>query len=176
MANSTRSRLRIPVLLVAGAALYLVALLGVSLASKTKLLPPGVPLEFCGAYFDCHLSAAVSGVELAPGPGGGLLYRVKVKFANSATRATLPVEHPQAILIADGGVRISPMASPPLLELPPGATLEVDFLYPSLNPLLNPRLHLSEGGKLERLTEKLLIGDSDSFLHRPVLLAVRSEQ
>lgn len=157
-------------------ALYAVALLGVSLASKTKLLPPGSQLEFCGAYLDCHLSAAVSGLELAPGPGGGLIYRVKVTFANSATRATLPVRYPQAILLADGGVRIGPLASPPLLELPPGTSLEVDFLYPSINPLVNPRLHLSEGGRIARLTEKLLIGDTDSFLHRPVLLAVRSEQ
>ena len=155
------------------AALYLVALLGVSLSSKTKLLPPGAPLEFCGAYFDCHLSAAVSGLELMPGPGGGLVYRVKVTFANSATRATLPVEQPRVVLLADQGVRLDPLASPPLLELPPGGTLEVDFMFPSLKPLVNPRLHVSQGGRMSRLTEKLLIGDVDSFLHRPVLLAVR---
>ena len=162
------------VLLGAGvAALYFVALLGVSLSSKTKLLPPGEPLEFCGAYFDCHLSALVSGLELVPGPGGGLVYRVKVTFANSATQATLPVEQPRVVLLADGGVRLAPLASPPLLELPPGGTLEVDFMFPSLKPLENPRLHVSQGGRMARLTEKLLIGDVDSFLHRPVLLAVR---
>ena len=49
----------------------------------------------------------------------------------------------------------------------------MDFVFPSLKPLVNPRLHISEGGKMARLTEKLLIGDVDSFLHRPVLLAVR---
>jgi len=154
-------------------AIYSIALLGVSLTSKTLLLPPGQPVEFCGAYFDCHLSAKVSGLDLMPGPGGGLLYRVKVTFANSATRATLPVEHPQAVLLADGDVRIMPMNSPPLLQLPPGGSLEIDFLYPTRKPLVNPRLHVSEGGRVARLTEKLLIGDTDSFLHRPVLLAVR---
>lgn len=171
--EQSRRRSRIPVLLAWGAVLYFIALVVVSLTSKTRLLPPGQPLEFCGAYFDCHLSAMVSGLELMPGPGGGLLYRVKVTFANSARRATLPVEQPRAVLFADGEVRITPMKSPPLLLLPPGASLEIDFLFPSLRPLNNPRLHVSEGGRMARLTEKFLIGDTDSFLHRPVLLAVR---
>jgi hypothetical protein len=160
-------------ILAGGLGLYVVALVVVSLTSRTRVLAPGEPLEFCGAYLDCHLSAAVSGLELIPGPGGGLVYRVKVKFANSATRATLPVERPQVTLLADGDVRISPLAVPPLLELPPGGSLEVDFLFQSLKPLGNPRLQVSQGGKIARLTEKLLIGDVDSFLHRPVLLALR---
>lgn len=171
MPDSSRSHSR---LLLAGAALYTFSLLAVSLSSKTRLLPPGQPLAFCGAYFDCHLSATVTGLDLQPGPDGGLLYRVRVTFASSAVRATLPVEHPRAVLLADGGVRIEPMASPPVLELPPGGSLEVDFLFPARQPLDNPRLHVSEGGRIARLTEKLLIGDADSFLHRPVLLAVRT--
>ena len=171
MAEQTRRRWA--TVLAGLAVIYFVALLAVSLSSKTKLLPPGQPLEFCGAYIDCHLSAAVSGTELIPGPGGGLVYRVKVKFANSARRATLSVQQPRVALLADGAVRIDPLATPPLLELPPGGSLEVDFIFPTLKPLLNPRLQVSEGNRVARLTEKLLIGDTDSFLHRPVLLAVR---
>ncbi|HKP30332.1 MAG TPA: hypothetical protein VJU15_13050 [Gemmatimonadales bacterium] len=171
MAERTRRRW---VAVLAGlGALYFVALLAVSLSSRTKLLPPGEPLEFCGAYLDCHLSAAVSGTELLPGPGGGLVYRVKVKFVNSARRATLSVQQPSVVLIADGAVRIDPLATPPLLELPPGSSLEVDFVFPTLKPLVHPRLHVSEGNKIARFTEKLLIGDTDSFLHKPVLLAVK---
>lgn len=163
------------VFLVLGGAvvLYLAALIGVSLSSKPRLLPPGQPLEFCGAYLDCHLSATLSGVELSPGPDGGLLYRVEVRFANSATRATLRVKHPEVVMLADDGVQIHPSATPPLLELPPGASIEVDFVFPTPGPLGNPRLHVSEGGQLARLAEKLLIGDVDSFLHRPVLLSIR---
>jgi hypothetical protein len=101
------------------------------------------------------------------------VYRVKVKFANSARRATLSVQQPRVALLADGAVRIDPLATPPLLELPPGGSLEVDFIFPTLKPLVNPRLQVSEGNRVARLTEKLLIGDTDSFLHRPVLLAVR---
>jgi hypothetical protein len=171
MAEQTRRRWA--TVLAGLAVIYFVALLAVSLSSKTKLLPPGQPLEFCGAYIDCHLSAAVSGTELIPGPGGGLVYRVKVKFANSARRATLSVQQPRVALLADGAVRIDPLATPPLLELPPGGSLEVDFIFPTLKPLVNPRLQVSEGNRVARLTEKLLIGDTDSFLHRPVLLAVR---
>ena len=170
MAKPTR---RWVALLAGLVAAYFLALIAVSLSSKTKVLPPGDPLEFCGAYLDCHLSAAVSGTELIPGPGGGLIYRVKVTFANSATRATLSVRRPRVALLADGGVRIEPMATPPLLQLAPGASLEVDFTFPTLKPLVNPRLHLRQGDGIARLAEKLLIGDVDSFLHRPVLLSVR---
>jgi hypothetical protein len=59
MAEQTRRRWA--TVLAGLAVIYFVALLAVSLSSKTKLLPPGQPLEFCGAYIDCHLSAAVSG-------------------------------------------------------------------------------------------------------------------
>jgi hypothetical protein len=168
------TRRRRPVFLVLGGAvaLYFVALIGVSLSSKPRLLPPGQPLEFCGAYLDCHLSATFTGIELTQA-GDGLLYQVKIKFANSATRATLRVKHPQVVMLADGDIRINPSAAPPLLELPPGASMEVDFVFPTPRPLGNPRLHVSEGGPAARLTEKLLIGDVDSFLHRPVLLSVR---
>lgn len=155
------------------AVLYVLALVGVSLTSRKKILPPGEPLRFCGFYLDCHLSAAVTGYEVLPGPGGGLLYRVKITFASSAKSATLSVRNPRVELIADDGTRIKPNATPPLLLLPPGGSLEVDFLFPSLTPLVSPLLHLTDGDPMARFTELFLIGDNDSFLHGPVLMAVR---
>ena len=65
----------------------------------------------------------------------------------------------------------APTSRPPAPA--PDASLDVDFIFPTLKPLVNPRLQVSEGNTMARLTEKLLIGDTDSFLHRPVLLAVR---
>ena len=155
------------------AVLYAMALLGVSLTSRKKIVPPGEPLRFCGFYFDCHLSAAVTGFEVLPGPGGGLLYRVKITFANSAKKATLPLRKPRVEMIADDGTRIKPNATPPLLLLPPGGSLEVDFLFPSLKPQVSPLLQVREGNPVARFTELFLIGDNDSFLHSPVLMAVR---
>jgi hypothetical protein len=159
-------------LLLAGVMLYGVALLVVSLTSRTMVLPKGQPLRFCGAYLDCHLSATVTGLEVQPGPGGGLRYRVIVRFASDAKRARLPLRNVKALLLVPGGTRLEPVATPRYLELAAGESLSVDFVFNSLDPINDPVLWLSEGGTLARFSEKLLIGDPNSFLHKPVLLAV----
>lgn len=172
----SRSRLRSLVLPMVGAVvlLYAGALLGVSLTSDTRVLPVGEELKFCGFYLDCHLGARVTGLEIIPGPGGGLRYRVKVRFASDARQATLEIEEPRAVLIDPATrQRLAPVATPRLLELRAGTTLETDFVFDALTPMVEPRLHLSKGSFFERLTDRILIGDPDSFLHRPVLLAVR---
>lgn len=153
--------------------LYLGVLLAVSLTSRTVILPKGEALRFCGAYLDCHLSAAVRDLEIQPGPNGGLRYRVIVRFASDAKRATLPIRNLEALLLLPGGGRLEPVATPRYLEIGAGQSLEVDFVFNTLEPVNDPVLWLSEGGSVARLAEKLLIGDPDSFLHKPVLLAVR---
>lgn len=159
---------------IAGAVLlYAGALLAVSLRSRTVVLPPGEPLRFCGAYLDCHLSAAVRDLEIQPGVGGGLRYRVIVRFSSDAKRATLPIRHLEASLLLPGGGRLEPVATPRYLEIGAGQSLEVDFVFNAPEPVNDPVLWLREGATFARLAEKLLIGDPDSFLHQPVLLAVR---
>jgi hypothetical protein len=169
------SRARRVVLWLAGGglAVYLGVLLAVSLTSRTVVLPKGEPLRFCGAYLDCHLSAAVRDLEIQPGPNGGLRYRVIVRFASDAKRATLPIRNLEALLLLPGGGRLEPVATPRYLEIGAGQSLEVDFVFNAAGPVNDPVLWLSEGGSVARLAEKLLIGDPDSFLHKPVLLAVR---
>jgi hypothetical protein len=155
------------------AGLYLPVLVLVSLTSRTVVLPRGERLRFCGAYLDCHLSASVRDLEIQPGPGGGLRYRVIVRFASDAKRATLPIRQLKAVLLVPGGVRLAPVATPRYLEVGAGQSLEVDFVFNSLEPINDPVLWLSEGGSVARLAEKLLVGDPDSFLHKPVLLALK---
>jgi hypothetical protein len=155
------------------AVVYLVGLLAVSLTSRTVVLPKGEPLRFCGAYLDCHLSAAVRNLEIQPGPEGGLRYRVIVRFASDARRATLPIRNLNALLLLPGGGRLEPVATPRYLEVGAGQSLEVDFVFNTPGPVNDPVLWLSEGGSMARLAEKLLIGDPDSFLHKPVLLALK---
>ena len=161
--------------LVAGvlAAAYVLLLMAVSLTSRTVVLPKGEPLRFCGAYLDCHLSAAVRDLEIQPGPGGGLRYRVIVRFASDARRTTLPIRNLKPLLLLPGGGRLEPVATPKYLEVGAGESLEVDFVFNAPGPVNDPVLWLSEGGSLARLAEKLLIGDPDSFLHKPVLLALK---
>jgi hypothetical protein len=163
----------ITIVLAVGAGLYAALLLVVSLTSRTVVLPKGEPLRFCGAYLDCHLTAVARGLEVQPGPNGGLRYRVIVRFSSDAKQAMLPIRNLQAVLLAPGGVRLEPVATPRYLEIAAGQSLEVDFVFNSLDPIVDPVLQLTQGNRMSRLAEKAMIGDPDSFLHKPVLLALR---
>ena len=44
-------------------AFYVVMLIGFSLSSEEKVLGLNEPKQFCGFYLDCHLHAAVTGVQ-----------------------------------------------------------------------------------------------------------------
>jgi hypothetical protein len=168
--------------IVAALAVYLGVVLVVSLRSRTEVLPRGTPLHFCGFYIDCHLSATVDSFEITSGPGGRLRYVVHVRFANSARRATLSVLNPRAELRDEQGYRLQPIAErfigrqvpiPKEIELGPRASVTLDLVFINMNPLIEPKLWLTEGTSFERFTEKFLLGDSDSFLHAPVLMAVK---
>jgi hypothetical protein len=167
---------------VAAIAVYLGAVLIGSFRSRTQVVSRGTPLQFCGFYVDCHLSATVDSFEITGGPGGGLRYVVHVRFANSATRATLRVMNPRAELWDEQGYRLppvgerfirGPVAIPKEIELGPTAQVAVDLVFTNLYPLIEPKLWLTQGTAFERFTEKLLIGDSESFLHKPVLMAIK---
>lgn len=177
-----RPRRRALLLIVAAIAVYLGAVLIGSFRSRTQVVSRGTPLQFCGFYIDCHLSATVDSFEITGGPGGGLRYVVHVRFANSATRATLRVMNPRAELWDEQGYRLppvgerfirGPVAIPKEIELGPTAQVAVDLVFTNLYPLIEPKLWLTQGTAFERFTEKLLIGDSESFLHKPVLMAIK---
>jgi len=177
-----RPRRRALLLIVAAIAVYLGAVLIGSFRSRTQVVSRGTPLQFCGFYVDCHLSATVDSFEITGGPGGGLRYVVHVRFANSATRATLRVMNPRAELWDEQGYRLppvgerfirGPVAIPKEIELGPTAQVAVDLVFTNLYPLIEPKLWLTQGTAFERFTEKLLIGDSESFLHKPVLMAIK---
>jgi len=161
--------------------LYLAAVVVVSLRSHQDVVARGTPLAFCGFYIDCHLSATVDSMNITPGLGGGLRYVVHVRFANSARRATLTAVDLRAVLMDEQGLRLPPVAErfghpaaiPKEIELGPRASVEVDLIFRSLYPLVEPKLWLTEGAPVERFLEKLLIGDSESLLHPRVLMAVK---
>jgi hypothetical protein len=160
---------------------YLAALVVTSLRSRTEAIPRGKPLRFCGFYIDCHISATVDSMSMTAGPGGRLRYVVHLRFENSAARATISAVNLKAVLIDEQGYRLPPMAErfghpvaiPEEVELAPKASAAVDLIFYSLDPLIEPKLWLTEGAPMERFVEKLLIGDSESLLHKPVLMAVR---
>jgi len=182
LTSPRRPRRRALLLIVAAIAVYLGVVLIGSLRSRTQVVSRGTPLQFCGFYIDCHLGATVESFEITAGPGGGLRYVVHVRFANSATRATLSVMNPHAELWDEQGYRLppvverlirGPVAIPKGIELGPKAQVTVDLVFTNLYPLIEPKLWLTQGTAVERFTEKLLIGDSESFLHKPVLMAIK---
>ncbi len=153
--------------------LYTGAFLSVSLASTERVLPAGTVMPFCGFYLDCHLRAAVAGVETTDLGEGGVRYTVRVRFDSDAVRATLRLERPRVLLVDDAGARIAPEADPPGLALTPDQAATVDLVFEAPRRLENPRLRVTKGRVLERLSELFLIGDPDSWLHAPVSLALR---
>ena len=165
---------------------YLGALVAVSLGSHELVLPAGTDKRFCGAYLDCHLGVAVLGArELGPSaaePHGRRL-AVRVRLSNDARRARLALDDPDAFLLdehdrrwrrsaaAERALGLSPdreLSSP----LDPGGQRVVTLAFELPSDVRHPRLHIREGGSLERVTELLLLGDEDSLLHAPVTHAV----
>lgn len=157
---------------VAGLLGYGALLVHASRTSIEHVLAPGQAYHFCGLYLDCHLSVAVEQVEIVPLQDGGVQYRVRVRFASDARRATLELRNAEATLLDDRGVRTGPVAGPTGVRLAADSAIGVEFVFEADRPLVNPRLHVVKGHWMERLAERFLVGDPDSWHHRPVTLAL----
>ena len=147
--------------------------LSTSLTSQERVLPVGTAYHFCGFYLDCHLSVAVESVVVTPLAGGGERYTVQVRFASDARRATMELRHPGATLVDDLGAQVEPASGPTGARLSPDSSMIAEFIFDARTPLVNPRLRMVKGDRIERMAEVFLIGDPDSFLHPPVTLALR---
>ncbi len=178
---------RLGKLMLAIPAAYLGALLLASLTSHERVLGLHEPVTFCGLYLDCHISVAVEQVDTAKtlgvGPAArtaqGVFYVVMVKYSSDAIRATLSPGRPTATVLDARGrtFRRSPEGEgalaatqgkpvPLLRHLAPGEFELTVFVFDLPEDLAAPRLRLSPGTWVERLTELLLVGDDDSLLHR----------
>jgi len=152
-------------------AIYGVALVGVSLASRERVLPPGIEKRFCA--LDCDLAYSVDEVFRADHhiPGRDvLIVRMRVRSDARATRVR-PSDF-KAWLLGAGGARVDPMMLPrpaEVGELGPGEsqTIELKFEIPERTQGL--RLAVAEGGWPSRL----VIGDENSFLHRKTVFQLR---
>lgn len=173
-------------------AAYGAALLATSLLSQERLLAAGETKRFCGFYLDCHLGVSVERVELIPEIGGvrasGAFHVLTLRVSSDARRATLrPGRLHLLLLDAEGRqveraraaeaalARARGEAGQPLeRDVVAGGsyTATVVFDVSSASTALRPRLWAREGFGLDRAIERVLIGDEDALLHRPVLLAL----
>jgi hypothetical protein len=160
-------------------AVYIVALLSVSLMSEERVLGLNQPKEFCGFYIDCHLHAAVTNVRktktLDDKTANGEFYVVTVKVSSDARRARLGLLTVDAKVFDDENCEFerdleaeSELEEQPPFErqISPTETFEKEIVFDLPTDVMNPRLDIREGYGIDHLIEAFLIGDEDSILHK----------
>jgi hypothetical protein len=170
--------------------LYLGALLTVSFTSKERTLARGSDLHFCGFYFDCHMAVAVDSVTrtktLGSASASGEFYLVSLRVSSDAIRATLQLGNPEYRMLDSAGRRFprSPAGEQALATLTgtkaglvqkvaPGGSYHTAVVFDLPADARSPRLLVSDVGGPDFLLEGLLIGDEDSFFHKPTTLALQ---
>lgn len=145
-------------------AIYGMALVGVSLASREQVLAPGVEKRFCA--LDCDLAYSVDEVyrENHGVPNRDVLI-VRVRVRNDAEQARIRPSSFRAWLVAAGDARFDPITLPrseQLADLGPGESRSIPLRFEIPQRIQGLRLAVAEGGWPTRL----VIGDENSFLHR----------
>jgi hypothetical protein len=168
--------------------LYATLLLATSARSRELVLPPGEPKWFCGFYLDCHIGIAAERLVVTPSLGGaraaGAYWVITLRVRSSARRAVMRPHGLRIELVDAEGRRYlrsaaaeaalsGPGAGPLERPLTPGASYTVDVVFDvPAEVRATPRLLVTEGPALQRLVERVLVGDEDSFGHKPTLLMV----
>jgi len=161
---------------------YLLSLVAVSLLSEPRLLAVGRTSRFCGLYLDCHRMVTIESVRYAETLAGerarGRFALVTVRLASDAAGVTLWSGRLGATLRGTGGVvyprahraeralaAAGVAAGLPNVPLPAGVPVRSTIVFDIPVDAGVLRLRVRDGGWFTRLTELLLIGDDDSFLH-----------
>jgi hypothetical protein len=188
-----RTRLARSIALIAGAwvAAYAALLVVTSVASRERTLALGETKRFCGFYLDCHMGVAVERVDTVSSIGdgndalraGGTFYVIGLRVSSDARRVPLHLEHPEIVIVDAEGFRHErsldaeqKLARAQLadLEQPVNAgdsfsrTIVIDVPHDARDP----RLHVTMGGRLDRVVELAVIGDEDALLHAHTLQAL----
>lgn len=171
-------------IMLVGLGVYAGTLVTVSLSSKEKVLALGEPKRFCGFYLDCHLAVEVDQVDHAARIGtmraNGEFYVVKLRVSSNARQATLQMGNPEIMVLDDDGHRYGrSAAAEELVEklsgnsdgfsrpVTAGSSFVKTVVFDIPTNARAPRLLVSDARGVDAVLEALLIGDEDSFLHRP---------
>ncbi len=191
-----RSLARHPLLALAAlaAGLYLLAVIGVSLASRERVLGPGTPKYFCGLYLDCHLLVTLEGVAVRQSIGElrptGRFYVVTLRFASDARRAVMHTGRLSAVVrgedgrrltrveVAERALAVDPGAEIGLPDRPiaPGQAFLTRIVFDIPADVTAPRLYVRDVDPYALLTELFLLGDEDSFLHARTTFTLATPQ
>jgi len=156
--------------------IYAVALIGVSLLSKEKILGLNEPKAFCGFYIDCHMHTAVTNVRKTKTIGDkiakGEFYIVKIKVFSDARRTALGLHAPKFEVVDALKRKYQRLVEletpvPPFDEkVPAGSAFEKEIIFDLPADVQNPRLDIAEGIGIDKVIEAVLIGDEDSIGHK----------
>ncbi len=173
---------------------YAILFLLAGFTSQERTVPLGERLAFCGFYIDCHLGVRVDSVLIAPvvytssqlHRARGEYYVAWLRFDSDARALPLMLHDPQIVAIGAGALRIpcdtdigrqlmrdaglAPEYSRRIQPRGDGYAVACVFDVP--RDQVPPRLRVRKGGAMERLTERVLIGDTDSAFHAPIFLAL----
>lgn len=171
------------------ALLYVSLVVAVSLTSTERILGLDQTKQFCGLYLDCHLGVAVVRVQtvsqIGDRPAHGRYQVVTLRYSNDARRAGLRMLGiGAAVRDAEGHWYARDLAAEQALaadgfraglpdaSLPAGGTLETRVVFDLPDGATHPLLWVHDASLPARLTELLLPGDEDSFLHRRTFFAL----
>lgn len=141
-------------------ALYLLALVGVSLVTPRRVVAPRERQRFCGFYLDCHLSVRVTQVDRGPSA-----WTVTLAVANDARRVALaPVGLRVELVRSDSGaVRLVPAGADSDTPIDAGSERSVTVSFAAPPNGETPTLRVTEGYGVDRIIEGLLLGDDDAL-------------
>lgn len=172
-------------------AIYTVILFGFSFSSTEKVLAEGSAKEFCGFYLDCHMHAAVVGVRTAKTIGElsakGTFYIVKVRMFSDARNPAIAFRllEPKARVVQADGNQIErdtaaeaqlPTASVRLdADINNKQTIEKEIVFDVVTASPDLKLLITEGYGIDKVLERILIGDEDSLFHAQTFFRITEQ-
>jgi len=173
-----------------GAGGYGILLLAVSFTSHEVVLQRSETLRFCGFYLDCHMGVAVDSVTRVEQIGSlraqSSYYIVAIRVSSDARAATLRLNNPAFAIRDAAGHRYLraldaeralaegvPSSAPLVRPVAAGMSYVAQIVFDLPTDMLEPRLLVTDVSGVDRMLEGLLIGDEDSFFHKPTTLALQ---
>jgi hypothetical protein len=163
----------------AGAALYLVLLLGFSLASHPQLLTRSQEKYFC--EIDCHLAYSLLDVKTAPSASSThFLVTIRTRFDETTTSPSRPKDatltpSPRTIVLLDpSGHQYAPIATqgtPLLTPLKPSDSYTTELTF-DLPPTADPKTLRLLITTTPAWPDHVVIGDENSLLHHKTYFAL----
>jgi hypothetical protein len=168
--------------------LYFLALILVSVSSDERVLGPNQTKEFCGFYLDCHRLVTLVGVERTDRIGAmtaaGVFHIVTLRLGSNARRAVMHSGRMAAEARDDAGRRFARsleaervLGAEAAVGLPdtaiePGGMVTTRLVFDLPRDAANPRAYVRDSDPVAVVTEMLMIGDEDSFLHARTTFAL----